>query len=162
MRTASYSTFVERKRIVAKVVNTPITLCIFKMKLQDCHQKKRGFATRTESIQTSAIKQMSIKSIIQQLNQKYTEEALRRGLRVCPQAEQIMSLDDSYAPIAKSIWQNIDDKNEYVACLSASDYKDDSNVRKPDAWAYKVPGIIALHLRMAETPECENLVFDPI
>ena len=129
------------------------------MKLQDCHQKKRDFATRTELIQQSANKQMSIKSIIQQLNQEYTEEALRRGLRVCPQAEQIMSLDDSYAPIAKSIWQNIHDKNEYVACLSASDYKDSREGGNPQDWGHKVPSIAAFHLRMEETPKHETLTY---
>ena len=106
-------------------------------------------------------KEMTFWDIVDNSIQEAVNASLERGLRVCPQAEQIMSAEVSYTPIANSIWKNTQDARQYAVCLSASDYKDDEQ-GNPRDWAYKVPRVLAHHLCMTCFPGWNELSFGRI
>jgi hypothetical protein len=104
---------------------------------------------------------MTIKNLIEETIQEATNRSIRQGLRVCPEADEILGADKSYAQVAKSIWKSLEGENEYIICLCAEDYRE-GDLRSPKDWGWKVPGILSLHLGMKGKECCEDISYGAI
>ena len=105
---------------------------------------------------------MTFLSIIEECTERAVKRERERGLPICVSAESIMKNETSYTSVSNSIWQNVDDTNEYVICLCTSNYMDGGQ-RDPQSWGWKVPGILHLHLASKKSnQECSEIAFGKI